>query len=129
MHKGSGVKKILVLEDELMVGEIICQMLQHLDFGVVCVQDGSAAIEEYRKKYENGEGYVAAILDLTVPGGIGGEETSREILAINRQAKIFVTSGYNMDPVMVNYQDYGFSGAIEKPFDLAKITQIFSSFL
>jgi CheY-like chemotaxis protein len=122
-------KKILVMDDEDMVGEIACQMLQFLGFDGVWVANGVEAIQEYGKQKEAGQGYSAIIMDLTIPGGMGGREAITEILAIDPTAKAFVSSGYANDPIMVNYRDYGFSGVIAKPFDIAAVRRLFDTIL
>lgn len=120
-------KKILVMDDEDMVGEIACQMIEFLGFTAVWVVDGIDAVKEYKKHQDNGEAFSAVIMDLTIPGGMGGEEAVGEILNIDRQAKVFVASGYSNDPIMVNYRKYGFAGGIAKPFDLDTMQDILSS--
>lgn len=117
-------KKILVMDDEDMVGDIACQMLDYLGFDAVHVLDGKAAIQEFLAQKEKGEPFNAVVMDLTIPGGMGGKEAVHEILAIDTDAKIFVSSGYSTDPAMVHFQDYGFAGVIVKPFDLAAIQKI-----
>lgn len=119
-------KKILVMDDEDMVGEIACQMLEYLGFEAVHVADGLDAVEEYKKHQESGMPFTAVIMDLTIPGGMGGKEAVTEILIIDRQAKVFVSSGYSTDPIMVNCREYGFSGGIAKPFDLAAMQKMLS---
>jgi CheY-like chemotaxis protein len=122
-------KKILVMDDEDMVGEIACQMLQFLGFDGVWVANGAEAIQEYGKQKEAGQAYSAIIMDLTIPGGMGGREAITEILAIDPTAKVFVSSGYANDPIMVNYQTYGFSGVIAKPFDIAAVRRLLDTIL
>lgn len=117
-------KKILIMDDEEMVGEIACQMLQFLGFDSSMVANGEEAIKEYSRQQAAGQRYSAIIMDLTIPGGMGGREAVAEILAIDPEAKAFVSSGYSNDPIMINYQDYGFSGVIAKPFDMAAIMQL-----
>jgi CheY-like chemotaxis protein len=120
-------KKILVMDDEDMVGEIACQMLEYLGFEAVHVTDGLNAIEEYKKQQNGGMPFTAVIMDLTIPGGMGGKEAVTEILSIDSQAKVFVSSGYSTDPIMVNCRDYGFSGGIAKPFDLEAMQKMLSA--
>ena len=114
-------KAVLVMDDEDMVGEIVCQMLQYLDLEAVRVTNGADAIVEYKKRYSAGTAFDAVIMDLTIPGGMGGKETVTAILAIDKEASVFVSSGYSNDPIMVNYKDYGFVGVIAKPFDMTAI--------
>lgn len=120
-------RKILVMDDEDMVGEIACQMLEYLGFEAVHVTDGLDAIEEYKKQQNGGMPFTAVIMDLTIPGGMGGKEAVTEILSIDSQARVFVSSGYSTDPIMVNCRDYGFSGGIAKPFDLEAMQKMLSA--
>jgi len=122
-------KKILVMDDEDMVGDIACQMLEYLGFEAIRVSDGADAVSFYKKQRDAGEPFAAVIMDLTIPGGMGGKEAVSEILNIDREAKVFVSSGYSTDPIMVNFRDYGFAGGIAKPFDLAAMQKILSSVL
>jgi two-component system cell cycle sensor histidine kinase/response regulator CckA len=119
-------KKILVMDDEDMVGEIACQMLEYLGFDAMRVVDGVDAVKEYKKSQDDGMPFSAVIMDLSIPGGMGGEEAVREVLRLDHDAKVFVSSGYSTDPIMVNCQDYGFSGGIAKPFDLAAMQKMLS---
>ena len=120
-------KKILVMDDEDMVGEIACQMLKYLGFEAVWVADGTAAIKEYSRQKDAGQPYAAIIMDLTIPGGMGGKEAIVEILAIDPAARAFVSSGYANDPIMVNCKAYGFTGVIAKPFDVAAVQHLLDS--
>jgi len=117
------------MDDEDMVGEIACQMFKFLGFDACWVASGAEAIQEYRKQKEAGQAYSAIIMDLTIPGGMGGQAAIIEILAIDSAAKAFVSSGYANDPIMVNYKDYGFAGVIAKPFDIAAVQQILNMIL
>ncbi len=115
------------MDDEDMVGEIACQMLGYLGFEAMRVTDGADAVREYKENRENGVPFSAVIVDLNVPGGMGGKEAVAEILNIDREAKVFVSSGYSTDHIMVNFQEYGFAGGIAKPFDLASMQKMLSS--
>ncbi len=120
-------KKVLVMDDEDMVGEIACQMIEYLGFKALRVADGADAVKEYKKHQDNGDAFLAVIMDLTIPGGMGGEEAVGKILQIDNNAKVFVSSGYSSDPILVNFRDYGFWGGIAKPFDLATMQNILAS--
>lgn len=115
------------MDDEDMVGEIACQMLEFLGFDALWVADGVDAVKEYKSKKEQGAPFTAVIMDLTIPGGMGGKEAVAEILNIDQEAKVFVSSGYSTDPIMMNFKEYGFAGGIAKPFDLAAIQELLSS--
>ena len=123
------VKRILVMDDDDMIGEIVIQMLEYFGFEVVHVKDGTDAVSEYKKQRERDRSFDLVIMDLTVPGGMGGEEAVGEILAVDQHAKVLVSSGYANDPVMVNYKDYGFVGVLAKPFDLTAIQKTIEAIL
>jgi len=116
------------MDDEDMVGEIACQMMNHLGYDATHVKDGKAAVKEYVRRFEAGEPYDVVIMDLSIPGGMGGREAVVEILAVDPDAKVLVSSGYSTDPIMTNFGDYGFAGVINKPFDLHSIKQTLESF-
>ncbi len=124
LQKNEQRKKILIMDDEEMVGDIACQMLEFLGFSAVWVANGADAVKQYRQHNEAGQGFAAVVMDLNIPSGMGAKEAITEILAIDKDAKVFVSSGYSGDPTMVNYQNYGFAGAIAKPFDLAAMQEM-----
>lgn len=130
MNLGEEIKKkILIMDDEEMVGEIACQMLEYLGFDSVWVDDGKKAIDAYTRQSATGAPFAAVVMDLTIPGGMGGKEAIGEILAIDAQAKVFVSSGYSTDPAMINFKEHGFAGVIAKPFDLASIKNMLDPLL
>lgn len=114
-------KKILVMDDEAMVGEIACQMLDYLGYDAKHVLNGEEAISEYEAQLAAGDRYDAVLMDLTIAGGMGGREAVLKVLELDKDARVFVSSGHSTDPIMTDFQKYGFTGAIAKPFDLAAI--------
>ena len=65
-------------------------------------------------------------MDLTIPGGMGGKDAIQKLREIDPEIKAIVSSGYSNDPVMAQYQDFGFQGVAAKPYrieDLKKILQ------
>jgi DNA-binding NarL/FixJ family response regulator len=88
-------------------------------------QDGQEAVEKYKESLST-EKFHAVILDLTIPGGVGGAEAARQILEIDKDAKIFISSGYSNDPIMSDYKSYGFTGIIPKPYKMSDIHAILS---
>jgi CheY-like chemotaxis protein len=114
-HAGSG--RILVMDDEEIIREVAAEILRHLGYSVVVCSDGSEAIELYRQGIETKEPFAAAIMDLTIAGGMGGKEAAARILEIDPDAVLIVSSGYSGDPVIANFRQYGFSGVVPKPFD------------
>jgi PAS domain S-box-containing protein len=121
-----GVGRVLVMDDEEPVRETLQAMLEALGYVVECTENGTEAVELYRKMKEDGKPFAAVILDLTIPGGVGGKETLTSLLKINPDVKSIVSSGYSNDPIMANYREYGFSAVLSKPFrlqDMSKLLQ------
>lgn len=118
MGSAEGKKKVLIMDDEVMIGEIACQMLSFIGCESTHVTSGEESIEVYRQHLEKGEPFDVVIMDLTIPGGMSGSEAVLKILAIDPQAKVLVSSGYSNNTIMTNFADYGFRGVIEKPFDM-----------
>jgi signal transduction histidine kinase/PAS domain-containing protein len=112
--EGSG--KILVMDDEELIREVATDILDYLGYGAVACNDGKAALELYRGAMAAGEPFAAVLMDLTVPGGMGGQETIQRLLEIDPDVVGIVSSGYCSDPILSNYQHYGFRGIVEKPY-------------
>jgi CheY-like chemotaxis protein len=108
--------KVLIMDDDEMVRFVAGETLKRYGFEVEFANDGSQAVELYREHHQAGAPFAAVILDLNIPGGMGGEEAMRRLLEIDPQAKGYVSSGRTDDPVMMNFRTFGFSGTIEKPY-------------
>lgn len=122
----AGTARVLVMDDEEAVRGVLEAMLRRLGHEASHALDGREAIEMYQAAQQSGEPYDAVIVDLTVPGGMGGQEATQEILRMDPHAKIIVSSGYSTDPVMADYEDYGFKSRMAKPYrfeDLQKVIQ------
>jgi CheY-like chemotaxis protein len=113
--KGSG--KVLVMDDEELIREIATHILGFMGYEVDSCADGREAVERFRAERENNMPFAAVILDLTIPGGMGGKEAAARILEIDPDAVLIVSSGYSSDPILANFRQYGFSGVVPKPFD------------
>jgi CheY-like chemotaxis protein len=124
-----GKGKILVMDDEETVREVISQMLQHMGYDVELAHEGQEAIDLYRSAIEEGKSFDAVILDLTVPGAMGGKEAIAKLREIDSGVKAIIASGYSVDPVMSNYKNYGFSGIVVKPFNIQKLARTLSDVL
>ncbi|TKB25610.1 PAS domain S-box protein [Desulfopila sp. IMCC35006] len=120
-HQGG---TILVMDDEQMIREVAWSMLTHLGYTVTTCSTGEEAIELYKESMNTQRPFSAVIMDLTIPGGIGGIEAAKHILAEAPSANLIVSSGYSNDPVMANHQDYGFIAAIAKPYSLHQFEQV-----
>ena len=119
--------KILVMDDEDIVAEIAKQMLNFLGYEVSVVENGEQAVTLYRQAHETGSPFSLVIMDLNIPQGMGGIEAVKQVLDIDKAAKVIVSSGYSSDPIMVDYAEYGFIGCIAKPFDLEGLKSAISA--
>jgi len=113
--------RILIMDDNDMIREIATQILELLGYEVESCADGREAIVRFRLARESGRPFSAVILDLTIPGGMGGKEAAPLILEIDPDALLIVSSGYSSDPVVASFREYGFSGVINKPFDANRL--------
>ena len=120
---------ILVMDDEAVVRNIITLMLKSCGFTAATASDGHAALALYRQALEAGAPFDAVIMDLTIPGGMGGEETVKNLLALDPHATVIVSSGYADDPVMANYADYGFKGIATKPYTISELRAVLARVL
>ncbi len=125
----SGKGKILVMDDEAMVREVLGMMLLTLGYEAKFAQDGVEAIEMFSRAQGSAEPFAAVILDLTVPGGMGGKEALERLLKIDPQVKAMVSSGYFDDPIMADFQKYGFVGVIAKPYKVAELGKVLNKVL
>ncbi|MBF0452669.1 MAG: response regulator, partial [Candidatus Magnetomorum sp.] len=126
LHHGHG--KILILDDQEPILKMVGRMLNRMGYEAVFATDGSLAIEIFRDACRSNKPFQLVILDLTIPGGMGGADTIKELLKIDPNIKAVVSSGYSNDPIMANYQDYGFSGVVPKPYTKNQITELLKTF-
>ena len=121
--------KIMVMDDEDMLRTLAKSQLAALGHESVLVADGEQAINKYQELQDRGTPVDLVIMDLTIPGGVGGQEAAQQLLLIDPEAKIIVASGYSNDPIMANYREYGFCAAVSKPFDLKDLSDAIASVL
>lgn len=112
---------VIIMDDEQPVREIALLMLKKLGHEALEAEDGEELIETYRRRQKLGKPIDIILMDLTVPGAMGGKEAMQEILALDPDARAIVSSGYSNDPVMADYKGYGFKAAVTKPFLLGEL--------
>jgi CheY-like chemotaxis protein len=122
LKKGEG--KILVMDDDEDIRNVAEKILMELGYEVRCASDGAETIALYQDAARSGWPYDAVIMDLTIPGGMGGKETIRQLLSIDPQATAIVSSGYSNDPIMADFEKYGFRGIATKPYSIEKISWV-----
>ncbi len=123
----NGKGRVLVMDDDETVRDVVRQMLVLRGYDVEESVDGEGSIALYQANMEAGTPFDVVIMDLTIPGAMGGKEAVREVLKIDESAKIVVSSGYSDDPVMANFEEYGFVAAVKKPFEFAELGQMMHS--
>ena len=106
------------MDDEESVREVAHGMLTYLGYEVVPVNDGEQAIAEYQRLQDTEHPVDVVIMDLTIPAGMGGKEAVTQLLDLNPQAKVIVSSGYSNDPIMADCNEYGFCAAVTKPYQI-----------
>ncbi len=116
-----GAGRVLVMDDEESVREVAGEMLRHLGYEVEYAENGNEAIEKYIMVRENGNPFDLIIMDLTIPGEMGGKEAMERLLNIDPAVKAIVSSGYSHDPVMTDYKRYGFNGVVCKPYKIEEL--------
>jgi PAS domain S-box-containing protein len=113
-----GSPRVLVLDDEEAICMLVTCALEPLGYEVTETNDGTQAIAAYEKAMSDGRPYDLFISDLTIPGGMGGQETIKRLTEIDPNIRAIVSSGYANDPVMSRHEEYGFCGMIAKPYEI-----------
>ncbi|GFO67521.1 hypothetical protein GMLC_11000 [Geomonas limicola] len=115
---------VLIMDDEHIVRKVATKMLESLGYQVTACSSGEQAILRYQEALKAGVPYLAVLMDLTIPAGMGGKEAAREILSLDPQARLVVSSGYFDDPVMADFPSFGFCAVMPKPYKLAELAAL-----
>lgn len=124
-----GKGRILVLDDDDEILEVVREVLDLLGYEAVLVSDGKEVVDEYKRAIDQGSPYDLVIVDLTIPGGMGGLEAVQRIQEVDPQIRAVVSSGYSQDPVMANYREYGFAGVLAKPYTIHELGTLLKNLL
>jgi PAS domain S-box-containing protein len=121
-HQGQGA--VLIMDDEDFNRDIVTSMVQGMGYSVLAAADGQEAIQVFTESLVKGKKVDWVLLDLTIPGGMGGQETAKVLRNLSPDLKICATSGYADDPVMAVPREFGFDGSIRKPFRKAELSEL-----
>jgi CheY-like chemotaxis protein len=116
-----GRGRILVMDDELPVRRLLARILAKLGYEADVVAEGEAAVASFQRALRDGRRYDAVILDLTIPGGMGGAATIGELRRLDPQIKAVVSSGYSTDPILSDHAAHGFDAVMSKPYTFAEV--------
>ncbi len=122
IKKGRG--RVLIMDDKMEVREAAGEMLRHMGYEVEFAKDGSEALKLYKRAKMESMPFDTVIMDLTVPGGMGGKEAIEKLLVFDPGVKAIVSSGYSSDPILEKYKNYGFKGVLPKPYEMGKLSDV-----
>jgi signal transduction histidine kinase/ActR/RegA family two-component response regulator len=121
--------RILVMDDDEVIRKMLNNMLHLAGYEAITTSNGDEALGKYTQALKTDKPFDAVIMDLTIPGGMGGKETITELRKIDPGARVIVSSGYATDPIMSEYRKYGFSAVIAKPYSVKQLEETLQSLL
>ena len=121
---GEGRGAVLVVEDEEPICDLLRQTMAHLGYDVAFANNGRDGITLYRRAKNSGMPFQVVMVDLVMPGGMGGKEMMEQLRTFDPEIKAIVSSGYSSDPVMTEYEKYGFQAAIAKPYKISELSAV-----
>ncbi|MFI5296439.1 MAG: response regulator, partial [Thermodesulfovibrionales bacterium] len=121
--------RILLMDDEDIVRNIAGVMIRSLGHEVELVENGKEAIDKYRESMRSGRQFDIVIMDLTIRGGMGGEEAIKVLLGIDPDIKAIVSSGYTESSAISGYGALGFKACLTKPYDIVSLNGTLNSLL
>ena len=127
VHGGTG--RVLLMDDEEFILEVTGEVLRNLGYEVEFAHDGEEAIAKYKGAMAEGRRFDAVIMDLTIPGGMGGKEAVKKLREIDPEVKAIVSSGYSSDATMAEHRRFGFVGVIPKPYRIEELSRVMSEVL
>ena len=125
----TGKGKVLLMDDEKMIRDYAVPVLSQLGYDAEVSKNGTEAIDLYKKAMESKEPFDVVILDLTNQSGMRGKEAIEKLLEIDPNVKAIVSTGYSDDPVITNFLEYGFCGALTKPYTIGELSKILQNII
>jgi CheY-like chemotaxis protein len=122
----AGASRILFMDDDEDILELAGAVLRLLDYDPVLTRDGNEAIDAYQEARAAGRPFAAVILDLTIPGGMGGRDTIRRLREIDPDVRAIVSSGYSNDAVLSEHRAHGFRAMVAKPYRMEDLARALS---
>ncbi len=117
------------MDDEEMIRELARKMLGYLGYEAVVCADGVEAVNLYREQCAQGKPFAAVILDMTIPGGMGGLEAARQLVEIDPDAILIVSSGHSAESALTGEKDSPFRGAVTKPYNVKQLSEVLSQLM
>jgi PAS domain S-box-containing protein len=117
-------RRVLLMDDEQMILDIVSRMLTHLGYEVTTCTNGAQAIAAFAKAKSNNVPFDVVVMDLVIPNGVGGQDAVHTIRKIDAHAKVIASSGHLEHPAMVDYKKFGFTAVLEKPYKLERLQQV-----
>jgi PAS domain S-box-containing protein len=127
LNKGCG--KILIMDDDVIVRTVVETLLKKAGYSPIGVSNGTQTLEIYSEALSQKDPFLVIIMDLTIPGGMGGKETVKKLREIDPTAKVIAFSGYSNDPIFTDFKEFGFDGVLSKPFSIEEFMQTIESVL
>ena len=121
--------RVLFMDDEESIIAMGGLLLRRLGFEVELARDGAEAVRKFSEARARGQPFDVVIMDLTVPGGVGGREALDQLRQIDSNVRAIVSSGYSSDPVLSNHRAYGFSGMVAKPYRVEDFVRVLRTVL
>lgn len=120
----AGKRRVLIMDDDESIRMLTGMMFKQLNYEVVATTDGDSALAAHKEAIREGRAFDLVVMDLTIPGGMGGKEAIRRLREVDQTILTIVSSGYSNDPVMANHADYGFNGVLPKPFTMSDLIRV-----
>jgi two-component system, cell cycle sensor histidine kinase and response regulator CckA len=128
-RKPNAKKRILLMDDDENILELFQSIFERNDYDAEFAKNGFEALELYQKAVSTDKSFDLVILDIIIPGSMGGRETMQKLMIVDPAVKAIVASGYPNDPVMLQYEKYGFIAALSKPFEISSFITLVEGIL